>query len=463
MNKSVLLAALLCTAAVSGFAQRKLEPFKAGDRVVFAGNSITEAGLYGSYIWLYYMTHFPERRLEVINGGIGGDVAGQIYDRLDGDILPKKPTVLAVTFGMNDSKYFEYLDKNKPVDEEKRKAIIKESYDSYAKIEARLKKLPGIKTILMASSPYDETAKLPGNVFLGKAKTMQGIIDFQLASAKRNNWGYVDFFHPMTEINLREQQKNPAYTNTGPDRIHPGSAGHFIMAYLFLKEQGLAGTPVADVKIDVAAKKVLKSVNAKVSALRSSGGVVSFDYLAKSLPYPMDTAARVWENPQVQTEALPVIPFVKEFDEEKLAFSGLQAGDYSLKIDGRSIGKWSAAELSEGINLAVLKNTPQYEQALKILALNNERRGVENKYRNYFWVQYDFLKGKGLLFDNSKAARDTIQNNIEKNIWLRVKKTDYDEIVDHGDEVKAKMEGLVNEIYRINKPVVRRVELYPVK
>jgi lysophospholipase L1-like esterase len=459
MRKNIFLLALIPLLAADGFAQKKVEPFKAGDRVVFAGNSITEAGLYGSYIWLYYMTHFPERRLEVINGGVGGDVARQIYDRLDGDILPKKPTVLAITFGMNDSKYFEYLDKKNPVDEQKRQAIIKESFDSYVKIEDKLKKLPAVKTILMASSPYDETAKMEGNLFFGKAKTMLGIIDFQLSSAKKNNWGFVDFFNPMTEINIREQKNNPGYTNTGTDRIHPGSAGHFIMAYIFLKAQGLSNTPIADVKINATNKKVMATVNAKISNVKSAKGNISFDYLAKSLPYPIDTAARVWQNFQLQTEALAVIPFVKEFDQELLAVTGLTGQNYNLKIDGHVIRKFSASDLAAGINLATLKNTPQYQQALKILALNNDRRGVESKYRNYYWVQYDFLKDKGFLFNNSKEARDTIQNNLKKNGWLNAKKGDYDEIVDKEPEVRAKMDGLISQIYNINKPVVRHIEL----
>src|SRR4051812_37996823 len=110
---SKTLAFFLCACCLytsETLAQAKVQPFKKGDRIVFAGNSITEAGLYGSYIWLYYMTRFPERRIDIVNGGIGGDVAEQIYARLDGDILKKKPTVLAVTFGKNDSRYFEYLD-----------------------------------------------------------------------------------------------------------------------------------------------------------------------------------------------------------------------------------------------------------------------------------------------------------------------------------------------------------------
>ena len=41
----------------------------------------------------------------------------------------------------------------------------------------------------------------------------------------------------------------------GKDRIHPSTDGHLVMAYLFLKAQGLAGKLVADIRIDGAGKK----------------------------------------------------------------------------------------------------------------------------------------------------------------------------------------------------------------
>src|SRR4051812_13568341 len=83
-------------------------PFKEGDRVVFLGNSITDGGHYHSYIWLYYMTHFPNTRVTFLNAGIGGDNVKQMSDRFEQDVLPMKPTVLTVTWGMNDTGYFEW-------------------------------------------------------------------------------------------------------------------------------------------------------------------------------------------------------------------------------------------------------------------------------------------------------------------------------------------------------------------
>ena len=73
---------MTCTAA---FAQT-VKPFKEGERAVFLGNSITDGGHYHSYIWLYYMTRFPDMPIRVFNGGIGGDTAYDMNKRLDGDI-----------------------------------------------------------------------------------------------------------------------------------------------------------------------------------------------------------------------------------------------------------------------------------------------------------------------------------------------------------------------------------------
>lgn len=107
MKKLFVLIAAACMTCTAAFAQT-VKPFKEGERAVFLGNSITDGGHYHSYIWLYYMTRFPDMPIRVFNGGIGGDTAYDMNKRLDGDIFVMKPSVLMVTFGMNDSGYFEY-------------------------------------------------------------------------------------------------------------------------------------------------------------------------------------------------------------------------------------------------------------------------------------------------------------------------------------------------------------------
>ena len=68
--KKIILSTLLGAMALPVVQAQEIKPFQDGDRVVFLGNSITDGGLYHSYIWLYYMTRFPDLNIKIMNGGI---------------------------------------------------------------------------------------------------------------------------------------------------------------------------------------------------------------------------------------------------------------------------------------------------------------------------------------------------------------------------------------------------------
>ena len=454
MKFSFLIGGILAT--LTGAAQLKSPAaFRTGDRVVFAGNSITEAGFYEMYIWQYYQLHFPNERINVFNGGIGGDVAGQINDRFEQDILRLKPSVVVLTFGMNDSRYFEYF--NAPQEKVRTEAVAT-SFRSYQQIEAKLKALPKLRKILMTSSPFDETRGGSNNKFTGKYKTMLEIAAFQEEAAKKNNWAFVDLMRPMQEINEREQKRDSMFTLTGSDRIHPGNAGHMVMAWLFLRSQGLAGNMVADVVLNGSNGKLVRSVNSTITGIKHSNNELSFDYLAKSLPYPIDSNSHIWENPQKQFEALNVIPFTKEMNQEMLTVAGFEkTTTYGLSIDGRSIGAWTGEDLDKGINLAVISSTPQYQQATQIAELNLQYRSIEQKLRAYYWLQFNYFKKKKMLYQDDQAAMDSAW---VANDWaVASKKENYVEA--RKKEIRSQWEKLLTEItdriYTINKPKVHHI------
>lgn len=445
-----LLVMLVLSA--TGVAQvQPLAPFQAGERVSFVGNSITEQGYYESYVWLYYMLHFPGRRIWIDNCGIGGDRAKNILARLDTDVLKRKPSTICLTFGMNDSGYFEFLAANADSTAKER---VRECQSYFDTIELKLKAYTAAKKILITSSLYDETMKNPKNYFPKKSQAMNEIAAFQEKAAQDNHWGFVDFFHPMTEITLREQKSDSAFTLTGPDRIHPGNTGHFVMAWLFLKQQGLAGKPVAEVVIDAAGKKVQRSENCQLSALSVAHDDIRVDYLAASLPFPQDTIPRLFGNPQRQADALGVIPFNEEMNREMLTVHGLGAGNYWVTIDGELVGTWTGAQLSAGINLALLKNTPEYEQAMSVLWLNEERMALESKLRAYYWLQFEFFRGEGLQFADNARAMDSLNATAPKNWFVGSKKDNYRaaRYAAVRQAWQKEMDLLVDEIYRVNQP-----------
>jgi lysophospholipase L1-like esterase len=398
----------------------------------------------------------------VFNAGVGGDWAGDMVSRLDGDVFSKRPTVLITTFGMNDSGYFEYNgDQPEKFADEK----VKASYDAYKQMEARFKGLVNTKIVLMGSSPYDEAAVIEGNTpFRNKNKAMLRIVDFQRESAKANGWQFFDMNQPMTDINRQFQQKDPAFTLCGNDRIHPDNDGHMVMAYLILKAQGLADKEVADINVDASKASLVSSSNCEITNIKKTSAGITFDYLANALPYPMDTIARGWGNKKSQAKAADIVPFMEEMNREVLTVKGLK-GNYRLFIDEEEIGTWAAGDFAKGINLAALSNTPQYQQALRIMFLNEERWDIEQRFREYAWVQFNFFLTKGITDLNTREAIGILDENKSKNGWLNGRRDLYSKAM-YPEVRKAwqdEMDLLTSTIYDINTPVRRKITLIRTK
>lgn len=457
MKRNILVLIVLCSLTSIMMSAQSLQSFKEGERVVFLGNSITDGGHYHSYIWMFYMTRFPDMNIHVMNAGIGGDTAYDMYKRLDGDVFSKNPTTLIVTFGMNDTGYMEYNGDNPKEFGDKK---YQECYDNFKKLENRLLGLPDTKIVMMGGSPYDENAKIEGNTaFKGKNAVMKRVVEFQKESANKNNWQFFDLNEPMTQINTVNQIKDPTFTICGDDRIHPDNDGHMAMAYLFLKEQGFTGSKVADIEISKNGA-VVKSENCQISDVEKNSKEVSFNYLANSLPYPLDTIARGWGAKKSQAKAMKYIPFIDEMNQEILKVAGLK-GNYQLAIDEEVIGTWAGADFEKGINLAVQTKTPQYQQSLAIMYLNEIRWEIERNFRDYAWLQFGFFQGKGLLFANNSKSVEVMDQNVDKNIWLKIHRETYAKFMHQAvrEAREKEMEVLVSKIYEINKPQIRRILL----
>ena len=430
---------------------QSIAPFRKGDRVAFVGNSITDGGHYHSYIWLYYMTHFPRMRLWMANCGVGGDTAKDILARFDDDVLAKEPTVVTFTFGMNDTGYYEY-NGNDSADFARRK--YEETRQRFALCEEKLKSLKDIRTVMIGTSPYDQTSTFNDEVFARKNDNMQRVVSLQKEAAERNGWEFLDFNAPMVAMNRKQQQTDPAFTLIGSDRIHPDNDGHMAMAYLFLQAQGMVGRKVADMEVDALKGKATKSGNCRISKVKPTYDGLQFDCLAASLPFPLDTIAHGWGFSRGAARVTKVIPsFIDDLSDEHLTVKGLN-GIFRLSIDGIVIDTLSAATLSRGINLSRYRHTPQYQQALAVMALNETRWEVERRFREWAWVNYDFMMPAGFLNDDSEQAAQKFRELCRGNDWLASKRGTYDQMVrpEVRDAYQKEMELLVERIYDLNRP-----------
>jgi hypothetical protein len=148
-----------------------------------------------------------------------------------------------------------------------------------------------------------------------------------------------------------------------------------------------------------------------------------------------------------------------------LTVKGLKTGNYDLVIDGERIATYAAQSLSDGVNMAELTKTPQYQQAIQIRELNEERWDIERRLRMYMWMEYDFLKGKNMLYKDNNAAMDTISKYAVKDIFVNGNKDNYTRARYKSvrDTWQKEMNIIIDEIYAINKPQIHRITIAAAK
>lgn len=410
----VLLLVLLMLCVRDVKSQEKLSPlFPNKARVGFVGNSITQAGGYHYYLYLFHVTRFPDAQVTFFNCGVGGDTASKILARAEEDIFIHKPDHLTLMVGMNDVNrplYAKEHSGNSSVEEQKRSAIERYRRDT----DELVKLFKGYTTnvILIKPSIYDQTGQLEGENMYGANDALKICGDHIEVLARKYNTGLVDFWTIMNRINAEQQRKNPAFTIVGPDRIHPQVTGHFVMAYQFLKTMN-APAYVARIVIDKDERRSKgRSINCEISGLVRRRDVVSFTCKEGSLPFPA---------PPDSEEAFSLVPFAEEFNREILQVEDLRDGDYEVRIDDVLIGTHSASDLKAGINLALCQNTPQYQQALKVMERCAEVRRLQSNLRLLKRVEYVDLQKSELELDI-----DSIDTILKARLELPRWKSRYD-------------------------------------
>ncbi|MGC8552046.1 MAG: SGNH/GDSL hydrolase family protein [Phycisphaerae bacterium] len=351
-----------------------------GDRVCFYGDSITEQRMYTTFTEGYITTRYPNLKVEFVNAGVGGDRvtggwAGPIDLRLKRNVFPFKPTVVTIMLGMNDADYRPY-----------NQAI----FNTYAKgyehiIQSLQAHLPGVRIVLIQPSAYDDVTKKPG--FTGGYNgVLLRYCAFVRQLAAKHHLLCVDFNKPLVDVLKAANKINPALAGQIiPGRVHPAAAGQLVMAQQLLEGFG-AGPIVSAVGIEAANNSITRMVNTNVTNLKDSGGIISWTQTDRSLPMPLWPlhSRTFWQFPPIGIGNLPLYDpdytnqavalalhcshFYPSLDEQTLAVMGLKPGNYTLKIDGQTIGTFDAAALAAGINLAKY-NTPMLQQANGAFAL----------------------------------------------------------------------------------------------
>lgn len=395
MNRLLYRFALLLPVLIGlQFLAARGQVFKNGDRVCFVGNSITMNGGFYHQLALYYAAMYPDRRVDFINCGINGNFSNNVLSRMDDDILLNRPTWAVVMLGMNDVRKELYHPDSigRPDLNERRVTALEVYKNNYELIIKRLLEAK-CKVILQTPSIYDQTAKISAQNYLGRNDALLKCSEIVVGLGKKYGLLVVDYQRPMLAINKSLQLADPAATLIGPDRVHPGAAGHMVMALTFLSATEKSISPVP-YQVPPAIKGALKQ---------------SISVLEKALPYPLSAE-------QKKMSAM----LGSKFTGHLVRFSGLTEGSYSIQIDGTSIGNYTQAELLSGLDIESITKAPQYLQATKVLALFRTYWELEASIRYLRLVELYHQKPEKRYLDlkPKQAGMEKEMRELLENIHL---------------------------------------------
>jgi lysophospholipase L1-like esterase len=361
------LTALMGAARLAGAQPATGQPapfyLHSGDRVVFYGDSITDARLYTTFVETFVLTRFPAFDVRFVHSGWGGDrveggMGGRFDRRLERDVLAHRPTVVTVMLGMNDGRYRPY-----------QPALYQRFVAGYELLIRTLKAdLPRARITVMQPSPYDEvTRPPPAEGSYNEVLLRFGAFVRQLAARERLQWA--DLNTDLLRVLTRSQARDPqAAARLVPDRVHPAPAGHLVLAGSLLKAWH-APPLVASLELDAVRGRVVQSRNALVYEITREDGGLRWSEVDAALPMPMDTS-----DPLVEL-ALASSSLLETLNQQPLKVTGLGEGPYALRIDDRQVGVFRGAQLARGINLATLP-TPMARQAADVHALTLKHNDI---------------------------------------------------------------------------------------
>ena len=269
----------------------------AGKRIVFLGDSNTQAGGYVAFTTHYLEKLYPKKHFDILSLGLASEtLSGLSEDNHAGGAFPRpclferlgrvleksKPEVVFACYGMNDGIYL-------PLDKERVAAFQKGVTKLIEQCQAA-----GVKQIFLITPPiYD---------FAPKA----GEFNYDSVLAEFAKWQMTLKLPGVQVIDLHTAMAKARADRTAPfsnDKVHFGDDGHLVVAKSILTALGVK-TPdetVAAIKAD----PLFKLVEQKRS-LRSSAWMKHIGYTREKTvePGPLGTVEMDAARMQVKIDAL---------------------------------------------------------------------------------------------------------------------------------------------------------------
>jgi len=168
--------------------------------------------------------------------------------------------------------------------------------------------------------------------------------DIDINIAQVEHTGFADVFWDMyVAQDVAREWFGTNYTLAGKDSVHPGWAGHLVMAYAFLKALDVPGA-IGTFTVDLRANKA--AVSAGHELISFENGALTI----KSTRYPFCATGEP-NNADSIRSGMTLVPFNQDLNRLMLIVKGAKAKNYKVTW-GPASRTYSAQRLGEGVNLA---------------------------------------------------------------------------------------------------------------
>ena len=304
-----------------------------GDTVVFLGDSITAARTYGRIVENYTLLRFPSRKVHFHNAGWGGDTASGGLKRLDRDVFPLKSTVVIVAYGVNDIGW------GTKADGEHKQAYLDGIRGIVEACKAR-----GARVYVCSAAA---TAEDPERAEHGYLQTM---CDEGMALARSLGEHAIDVQRSMRAVQRKmvegrataDPKDKDSHRLHVDDGVHLNDLGQLAMALAIIKGLG-APAGVSSVAIDARGPRLLSADGCRATSLKGDADRLEFDRTDDGLPLNFGLFGALKYR---------YIHIPDEINRYMLTVDNLPSGDYTIRADGRPLGKFGADRLARGVNLS---------------------------------------------------------------------------------------------------------------
>ena len=378
------------------------------DRLAICGDSITEQRKYSVLMEAYLTAARPDLHVTVRQYGWSGEQAGGFLRRMDNDVLRFKPTIATTCYGMNDFRYVPQDDAIAATYRQNQTNVVRKFKEAGARV------VLGSSGTIHSVPSWVKSAK-------GTWETLNlALLNFRninIEVAQAEQVAFADVYWPMLVKGHEARARyGEGFKLEGADGVHPGWAGHVMMATAFLEGLGLRGD-VGQINVDLAAGKATGREGQRV--VKFEQGVVSL----RSFRLPFSFEPGDVSKDGSIAAGVALADFQKKLNRLTLKVAGAKTAQ--VKVTWGDASKlFSAAQLAKGVNLAAeFPQNPTSPAFAKIWKAVEEKQAYETKQIKTLFRSPEakkdmeaVVKSSQVEFDRLAAALKAVIKPVDSTI-----------------------------------------------